>query len=94
MTVPPTWKVDLEEIKSGVVHDLIEIDIVRENEVDVVKAWFHKYGYPIYTLTRREDVDIITRELADKGILTFGRWGSWQYWNTDRIYEEAMKLSV
>lgn len=94
VTIPPTWEIDLEEIKSRVVYDLMEIGVVKENEVDVVKAYLHKYGYPIYTLTHREDVDIISQELAQKGILTFGRWGNWQYWNTDKIYEEAMKQKI
>jgi len=94
VTIPPTWKIDLEEVKSRVIHDLVEISVVKESEVEVVKAWFHRYGYPIYTLTHREDVDIITQELAQKGILTFGRWGNWQYWNTDKIYEESMKLKI
>jgi len=94
VTIPPTWKIDLEEVKSRVIHDLVEISVVKESEIDVAKAWFHRYGYPIYTLTHREDVDIITQELAQKGILTFGRWGNWQYWNTDKIYEESMKLEI
>jgi len=94
VTIPPTWEIDLEEIKSRVVHDLIEIGVIKENEVDVVKAWIHRYGYPIYTLTHGEDIDIITRELTQKGILTFGRWGNWQYWNTDRIFEEARRLAL
>lgn len=67
---------------------------MKENEVDVVMLWFHKYGYPIYTLTHKGDVKKIVQELLDKGVLAFGRWGSWQYWNTDKIYEEAMKLNV
>ncbi|MEM0059177.1 MAG: hypothetical protein QXE10_01980, partial [Desulfurococcaceae archaeon] len=79
---------------SRVIHDLVEISVVKESEIDVAKAWFHRYGYPIYTLTHREDVDIITQELTQKGILTFGRWGNWQYWNTDKIYEESMKLEI
>ena len=94
VTLPPTSKINLEEIETRVVHDLVELGIVEEKEIDVVKAWFHKYGYPIYTLTHGEDVDLITRELAEKNILTFGRWGSWQYWNTDKIYEEAMKIKI
>jgi glycosyltransferase involved in cell wall biosynthesis len=94
VTIPPTWEIDLEEIKSRVVHDLIEIGVIKENEVDVVKAWIHRYGYPIYTLTHGEDIDIITQELTQKGILTFGRWGNWQYWNTDRIFEEARRLAL
>ena len=94
VTIPPTWEIDLEEIKLRVVHDLIEIGVVKENEVDVVKAYLHKYGYPIYTLTHREDVDIISQELTQKGILTFGRWGNWEYWNTDKIYENSLKINL
>jgi len=94
VTIPPTWKIDLEEVKSRVIQDLVEISVVKESEVEVVKAWLHRYGYPIYTLTHREDVDIITRELAQKGILTFGRWGNWQYWNTDKIFERALEIKL
>jgi protoporphyrinogen oxidase len=94
VTIPPTWKIDLEEVKSRVIQDLVEISVVKESEVEVVKAWLHRYAYPIYTLTHREDVDIITQELAQKGILTFGRWGNWQYWNTDKIFERALEIKL
>ena len=68
--------------------------MVRDDEIELVEAWFHKYGYPIYTLTHRKDVDIITQELAQKSILTFGRWGNWQYWNTDKIFERALEIKL
>jgi protoporphyrinogen oxidase len=91
ITIPNGKKIDTEELKERVIHDFVRIDVIKETEIDVVEIWFHKYGYPIYTLTHQEDTEVITRELIQKGIVTFGRWGEWQYWNTDKIYEKAME---
>ena len=71
-----------------------EIGEFREGDVDVVTAWFHEYGYPVYTLTHADDVTAVTRHLEELGVVSFGRWGSWQYWNTDRIFEESLKLAL
>jgi protoporphyrinogen oxidase len=62
--------------------------------VEVVEAWYNKYGYPIHTLTHASDVATITQDLADVGVLTFGRWGNWQYWNTDKIYEKVVNIKL
>jgi len=94
VTVPPIQKVNLEKLKAAIIHDLVNIGVIHEDEVEVVEAWYNKYGYPIHTLTRATDVSIIVRSLAEVNIATFGRWGNWQYWNTDKIYEEAMKIGV
>jgi protoporphyrinogen oxidase len=91
ITIPNGKEIDTEELKERVIHDFVRIDVIKETEIDVVEIWFHKYGYPIYTLTHQEDTEVITRELIQKGIVTFGRWGEWQYWNTDKIYEKAME---
>jgi len=90
VTVPPTGEADLEELKAAAVHNLVNIGVIREDEVEIVEAWYNKYGYPIHTLTYANDVAIITQNLAKMGVLTFGRWGNWQYWNTDKIYEKAV----
>jgi len=94
ITIPPNQGVNLEKLTAETIQGLIELGIIRENEIDVIKAWHHKYGYPIYTLTRKSDVNTIERHLAEKKILTFGRWGNWQYWNTDKIYEKAMEIKL
>jgi protoporphyrinogen oxidase len=91
ITIPNGKEIDTEELKERVIQDFVRIDIIKETEIDVVEIWFHKYGYPIYTLTHQEDTEVIIRELIQKGIVTFGRWGEWQYWNTDKIYEKAME---
>jgi protoporphyrinogen oxidase len=91
ITIPNGKEIDKEELKERVIQDFVRIDVIKETEIDVVEIWFHKYGYPIYTLTHQEDTEVIIRELTQKGIVTFGRWGEWQYWNTDKIYEKVME---
>jgi protoporphyrinogen oxidase len=94
VTVPPGREVDLEGLKQEVVQGLAEIGELREEDVDVLAAWFHGYGYPVYTLTHSSDVATLERCLRELGVVPFGRWGGWQYWNTDRIFEEAQKLTL
>ena len=94
VTVSPNTVIDLEKIKNRVVEDLTNLNIINEKAIEVVKTWFHKYAYPIYSLTHDEDVAIIERYLAELGIITFGRWGNWHYWNTDKIYEKSENLTM
>jgi protoporphyrinogen oxidase len=51
ITVPPSEKVDVDALKHETVRWLTELGIVREENIAVVAAWFHKYGYPIYRYT-------------------------------------------
>ncbi len=88
VTIPPGFEVDIEGVKHEVVQGLIELGVVKECSVDLVRAWFHRYGYPIYTLTHGQDTQTIEQYLAQMGIKSFGRWGNWQYWNTDTIYQK------
>jgi protoporphyrinogen oxidase len=68
--------------------------VIHEDEVEIVEAWYNKYGYPIHTLTHINNVTTITRGLAEINVVTFGRWGNWQYWNTDKIYEKIAEIEI
>jgi protoporphyrinogen oxidase len=94
ITLPPKQLVDLERIKEEVLQGLVSIEVLHEEEVEVSEAWFSRYGYPIYTLTHANDVATIMKNLLEIGIITFGRWRNWQYWNTDKIYEKAMEIKL
>jgi len=93
-TVPPSEKADDDALKHETVRWLAELGVIREEDVAVVVTWFHKYGYPIYTLSYSIDTQIIEEELKKTDIITFRRWGNWQYWNTDKIYEKSMNLHL
>jgi protoporphyrinogen oxidase len=94
VTLPPRCSLDLDKVKAEVVRGFEELDIAREEEVEVVAVWFHRYGYPVYTLTHSQDVAMLEAALTEMHVETFGRWGNWQYWNTDRIFEESQKLKL
>lgn len=94
ITIPPGREVDAEELAAEAVEGLVEVGAVKERDVEVVKAWAHEYGYPIYTRTHRQDREMVEKHLAGIGITTFGRWGNWHYWNTDMIYKRIMNISL
>jgi UDP-galactopyranose mutase (EC 5.4.99.9) len=83
----------LDHVKYDVVDGLTRLGILNDYELEVVEAWYHRYGYPIYTLTHSQDTSIIKNALSEIGVITLGRWGEWQYWNTDKIYERINELS-
>jgi protoporphyrinogen oxidase len=76
VTVPPGREVDLEGLKQEVVQGLAELGELREEDVGVAAAWFHGYGYPVYTLTHSSDVSMLERCLRELGVAPFGRWGA------------------
>ena len=90
--VPPGHNINIENLVDETKKGLIELGVVSENNVEVTKVWFHKYGYPVYTKTHSTDREIIERYLGELGIKTFGRWGNWHYWNTDVIYKKSAEI--
>jgi len=70
ITVPPSEKVDVDALKHETVRWLAELGVIREEDVAVVATWFHKYGYPIYTLSHSKDTQIIEGELRKTDIIT------------------------
>lgn len=81
-----------EGLMEEVVKGFVELGIVKERDVEIVKSWFHKYGYPVYTKTHRQDRETVERYLTEIGVTTFGRWGNWHYWNTDVIYKKTVEI--
>lgn len=56
--------------------------------------YFHhnEYAYPIPTLGRAQAIDRVLSYMSDRRIFGLGRWGQWQYFNSDVCIWEAMKL--
>jgi protoporphyrinogen oxidase len=95
ITIPPNQKIDLDKLIDETIQGFSELGVIKnDNEIEVVRAWYHKYGYPIYTSTHEKDVNTITQGLAEINVKTFGRWGNWQYWNTDKIFERSLEIKL
>ncbi|MCD6470065.1 NAD(P)/FAD-dependent oxidoreductase [Candidatus Bathyarchaeota archaeon] len=92
ITVPKMKQVNLESIKERVIEDFIRLGVFKREDILFAKAWFYEYGYPIYTIGHRKDREEIFNWLNQQRIYSVGRWGSWQYWNIDKVYEAMLEV--
>jgi len=66
--------------------------ISKEDKVLFKGAWITEYGYPIYTINHKKKRKVIYDYLKEQGVNSVGRWGSWHYWNLDRVFIEVKRL--
>lgn len=52
-----------------------------------------RYGYPVYTHDRTVIMKDIRTFLEPLQIHTFGRFGAWEYANSDECIRQGMKLA-
>ncbi len=52
----------------------------------------NSHAYPIPTLGWANAIDSVLRHCAPLGVHGLGRWGQWQYFNSDVCIREAMQL--
>jgi protoporphyrinogen oxidase len=84
---------DIEDVHKDVISGLHKLGIVASINVLDSATRFYKWAYPVYTLTHTEDVKLITEWLKDNNILPLGRFGSFEYMNMDRVYEQAKQAT-
>lgn len=51
------------------------------------------YAYPLNTIDKEEKMQVLLRELEQKGVFGLGRWGEWQHYNSDLVVERALKMA-
>lgn len=91
-TVKENFNPDIEGIAENTLSGLIRLGIIESrNEVIFTKSWVNRFGYPVYTKDHVEVRRKIFDYLENIGIFSVGRWGSWHYWNTDKVYEAVLK---
>jgi len=86
--------VDTGEIASRTIaflcdHDILHApdDIIWTGHIDV------KYAYPIYTHDRPQQVERIRTWLAQYDIRTLGRFGEWEYINSDKCVMKGLQMA-
>ena len=92
ITISKEHKPKFDEIEERVLEDFERIGVFKRQDVFFTRVWFHKYGYPIYTLDHKEAHENVLSWLKEQNIASTGRWGSWHYWNMDKVIEEAFLL--
>lgn len=83
-----------EEIIEKCIKDMIKLGFI-ENETAVNWTDFHKekYAYVIYDLNHRKNTDYVLGYLKSNKIESCGRFAEFEYLNSDRVIENAMKLA-
>ena len=90
----PDKQVAFEEIAPRTIQFLCDMgildspnDIIWRGHEDV------KYGYPVYTHSRIELVTAIKAWMESYDIHTFGRFGDWEYINSDACIMKGLELA-
>ena len=80
----------IEEILFG----LKKLNFIRnKKDVNFYSSKKFEYAYVIYDLNHRKNVDFLKNEYAKQNIDLIGRWGSWEYLNSDQVIKQAKDLS-
>ena len=67
--------------------------IKKKSDINFKSLKRFKYAYVIYDLNHRKNVDQIINFYNKKNISFLGRWGSWEYLNSDQVIAQAYETS-
>ncbi len=93
ITWPKEQMLDLNFIVEKCTEGLLKLGIIatKDNIIHTM-SWVHEFGYPIYNIGHQKVREDIFSYLDSLGIKSVGRWGSWHYWNTDKVYEAVQVI--
>lgn len=91
-TVNKSEEVDVVKITKDTISGLMELGIIdSDRDIIFTKTWVNEFGYPIYDFNNNKARDKILAFLKQNSINSVGRWGSWHYWNTDKVFEAVIR---
>lgn len=95
--VEVTWPKDLEMDPDYIVRSttegLLKLGIISSREKIIhTNYWVHEFGYPVYIKGHSKVREEIFTYLDRIGVKSVGRWGSWHYWNTDKVFEAVERI--
>lgn len=93
VTIPKNSSFDQRIIEERAVEGLLKLGIINSKDKIIhSKVWVHELGYPVYMNGHNEARKKIMEFLNIEKINSVGRWGSWHYWNTDKVYEAVKNI--
>jgi UDP-galactopyranose mutase len=85
---------DVASLESATIDWLVDSGLVPNyDDIAHIGHFDAKFGYPVYTHSRREIMSEIRAWLESKGIFTFGRFGGWEYANSDEFIRQGKELA-
>ena len=93
ITIPKEMEINAEGLVKEAEDGLLKIGII-DNPDQIIhhRVWVNEFGYPVYMKGHAKLREEIFQFLDNEGIFSVGRWGSWHYWNTDKVYEAVLSL--
>ena len=67
--------------------------IKKNSDINFKSLKKFKHAYVIYDLNHRKNVDTLKKIYESKNIHLLGRWGSWEYLNSDQVIKQAKILA-
>ena len=89
-TLLDSYCVELEEI---ILKDLSKLKLIDTKKVEFITTKSFKYAYVIYDNNHRKNTDIVLNYLRSVGITPLGRFGTFEYINSDKAIELAEELA-
>jgi protoporphyrinogen oxidase len=87
-------KMNFKTLKDRVISDLTKIKFIdKKNDIKKFQIKSFKFAYVIYDLDHRKNVDYLLNEYKKKGIYCLGRWGSWEYLNSDQVIKQSKNIA-
>lgn len=85
--------VNVDEIAPKTIEFLCTIGILESSEDVIWQGHMDvKYAYPVYTHDRPKQVSAIRSWLEARNIYTLGRFGDWEYINSDKCVKKGLTL--
>jgi protoporphyrinogen oxidase len=82
-----------EQVSDMVVRDLDTIGFCSKTSVLHQETRTFPYAYVIYDLQHRHNTDLVLQWLASVGIASFGRFGAFEYINSDEAVRQAREVA-
>ncbi len=94
VSLSPDKALKIDDIVLMTVDFLIQQGVLQSSGDIIWKGYKDvQYAYPVYTHQRSDLVNGIKDWLAKFDIYTLGRFGDWEYINSDRCIKKGMKLA-
>ncbi len=83
-----------KEIFKSIFLGLKELNFIKnKSDINFKSLKRFKYAYVIYDLNHRKCVDKIINYYKKKNITFLGRWGSWEYLNSDQVIAQSFETA-
>ncbi len=87
------WERSDDEVIARVVGDLQKMELIDPSTIIYKRVIRFQYGYPVYDLDYRRNVEQLRESVAGAGVRLLGRFAQFDYINSDVCVERAIALA-